>query len=140
MKLCKAITYYSQSKTNTLKIKNVSHNKKCNWNAVQVHVDPPLIPLSKGKNYGIPVKSCVKIKLCRHPTSQKSDLHGFKMVVFYNGGPEEFLLFIRKFNMTLEASEKLADNVKIQYPCTILHGELLRQFGTLSAEVGGTTS
>ena len=32
--------------------------------------------------------------------SQKSDLYEFKSALFDNGDPEEFLLFIRNFNMT----------------------------------------
>ena len=35
---------------NTLTMKNVSHKKKCNVGTVQVHVDPPPIPLTKSKN------------------------------------------------------------------------------------------
>ena len=42
--------------------------------------------------------------------------------------------------MTLEASVTLLDGVKIQYLCTLVRGEALRQFDTLSAVVGSTTS
>ena len=65
-------------------MKNVSHNKKCNWNAVQVHVDPPNILLTKIKNYTILEKYCVNIKLCRDTTSWKSDLYELKMALFDN--------------------------------------------------------
>ena len=39
-------------------------------------------------------KYFVKIKLCRDLTSEKSDLYEFKMALFNNGKPEEFLLYI----------------------------------------------
>ena len=69
-----------------------------------VHVDPPLIPLIKSKNYEKSDKYRVKIKLLRDQISQKLDLHELKMALFDNGDPEELLLFIRNFNMTLKAS------------------------------------
>ena len=77
-------------------------NKK-NWNrgTIQVHVDPPLIPLIKSKNYEKPDKARVKIKLLRDPTSQKSDPHELKMALFDNGEPEEFLLLILGFPLPL---------------------------------------
>ena len=85
-------------------------------------MDPPLIPLIKSENYEKSDKYCVKIKLLRDPTSQKSDLHELKMAFFDNGEPEEFLLFIRNFNMNLEASGMLVDIAKIQHLRTILRG------------------
>ena len=74
------------------------------------------------------------------PTSEKLDQFEFKMALFDNGKPEEFLLFIKNFNMTLEASGMLNSGAKIQYLHTLVHGEVLRQFDTLSAEVGSATS
>ena len=40
--------------------------------------------------------------------------------------------------MTLEASETLASGAKIQYLHMLVRGEVLRQFYTLSSEVGST--
>ena len=74
------------------------------------------------------------------PTSEKLDQFEFKMALFDNGKPEEFLLFIKNFNMTLEASGMLNSGAKIQYLHTLVHGEVLRQFDTLYADVGSTTS
>ena len=48
-------------------MKKVSHRKIFNTGTVQVHVDPPPIPLIKCKNYEKLDKYCVKIKLCRYP-------------------------------------------------------------------------
>ena len=63
-----------------------------------------------------------------------------KMALFDNGDPEEFLLFIRNFNTTIDASEKFVASAKIQYFCMLVQGEELCQFETLSTEVGSTTS
>ena len=52
-------------------MKNIFHKKKWNVGTVQVHVDPPLIPLIKSKNNEKLDKDCVKIKLRRYPTPQK---------------------------------------------------------------------
>ena len=38
--------------------------------------------------------------------------------------------------MTLVASGTLEAGAKVQYFCTIVHGEALRQFDSLSADVG----
>ena len=58
--------------------------------------------------------------------SEKSDLYEFKMALFGNGNPEELLLLVRNFQITLEESVALAVSVKIQYLCTLLRGEALR--------------
>ena len=42
------------------------------------------------------------------------------------------------FNITLNASGMFVAGVNIQYLCTLLPGEALRQFDMLSAEVGVT--
>ena len=52
-------------------------------------------------------KYFVKIKLCRDTTSENLDLNELKMALFDNGNLEEFLLFIKNFNMTIEASGML---------------------------------
>ena len=45
--------------------------------------------------------------------SEKSDLYEFNLTLFDNGDPEEFLLFVRKFNMNLKASQMLQAGAKI---------------------------
>ena len=53
------------------------------------------IPLIKIKNNDKSDKYFVKIKLRTDPTSGKSDLYEFKMTLFDNGDPDEFLfLFV----------------------------------------------
>ena len=103
----------------------------------QIHVEPPPTPLIKIKNGDKSDKYFVKIKLRRGPMQSLSGLYEFKMDLFDNGDPEEFLLFVQNFNMNLTASETLATESKIQYICTLVHGEALRQFYSLSADVEG---
>ena len=61
------------------------------------------------------------------------------MDLFDNGEPEEFLLFIGDFQMSLDASGTLADGANFQYLSTLVCGEALCQLDTLSAEVGSAT-
>ena len=62
-----------------------------------------------------------------------------KMALFDNGEPEEFLLFIQNFQITIEVKGMLTTCAKIQYLCTLLCGEALRKLDTLSLEVGSMT-
>ena len=62
----------------------------------------------------------------------------FVLSLFDNGKPEEFLLFVHNFNMTLAASGTLEAGTKIQYLRTLFHVEVLRQFDPLSADVEST--
>ena len=80
----------------------------------QPHVEPLPIPLIKENHDGKPDNFFVKLKLHRYPASSMSDLYEFKMSLFGNGEPEEFLLFVRNFNMTLAASEILGVGAKFQ--------------------------
>ena len=99
------------------------------------HVDPLFIPLIKENHDGKSDKDFVKIKQSRDPMSPTSDLYEFKMSLFDNGEPEEFLLFVRNFNMTLSLSGMLEEGAKYQYLHTLVRGEALHQFGLLSADV-----
>ena len=76
------------------------------------HVQPLPIPLIKENHDGKSDKYSVKLKLLRDPTLPTPDHYEFKMSLFENGDPEEFLLFVRKFNMTLAASGMLEAGAK----------------------------
>ena len=76
------------------------------------HVEPPPIPLIKEKHNGKSDKYFVKLKLLRDPTLSTSDLYEFKMSLFDNGKPEEFLLSVRNFNMNLALSGTLEADTK----------------------------
>ena len=57
------------------------------------------------------------------------------MVLFGNGNPQESLVLVRNLKMVLKDSVALAASTKIQYLCTLFHGEALCQLDTLSVEV-----
>ena len=84
-------------------------------------MEPSSIPLIKETCNGKSEEDFVKLKLRRYPTSSTSDLYAFKMSLLDHGEPEEFMLFIRNFNMTLVATGTLEMDVKIQYLCTLVH-------------------
>ena len=67
-----------------------------------------------------------------------SDLYEFKMSLFDNGETEDFLLFVRNFNMNLVVLEMLEAGAKCQYLFTIVRREALRQFDLLSTDVEST--
>ena len=78
------------------------------------HVDPSLIPLIKENHNGKSEKYFVKLKLRRDPTSSTSNLYEFKMSLFDNGEPDEFLLLVCNFNTTLAESGMLEAGEKYQ--------------------------
>ena len=102
-------------------------------------MDTHLITLIKSKNNAKSDKDSVKNKFRRDPTSEKSNLYEYKTAFFDNGYPEVFLLFVRKFHITLEALGVLTVRAKIQYLCNLLCGIALSQLDTLYVEVGSTT-
>ena len=83
-------------------MKKISHNKSQITVSVQIHVEPTHIALIKINNNEKLGKDCVKNKLRRDPTSEKSDLYEFKMALFENGKTEE-LFFLWKFQMNIKA-------------------------------------
>ena len=78
-------------------MKNVSNKKKWNIGVLQVHVEPSPTPLIKSNHDDKSEKDFVKLKLRRDPTSENSDLCKFKMGLFDNGKPVQFLLFVSNF-------------------------------------------
>ena len=70
---------------------------------------------------------------------ENSDLYDFKMALFDNDKPKEFLLLIWNFNITIKALVMLKVGANIQYLCMIVRVEALRQFGMFFAEVGSAT-
>ena len=101
-------------------MKNVLHKNNLNLGIVQVHVEPPPIPLIKSKNDEKSDKYCAEIKLRRDPTSENSYLYGFKFSLFDIGDPEGLLLFISNFNITPKASGTLVSGAKVQYVRTLV--------------------
>ena len=62
------------------------------------------------------------------------------MALSGNDDPEEFLMSMKSFKMKIEDSGTLSDISKLHYLCKILCDEALRQFDTLCAQVGSTTT
>ena len=88
---------------------------------VQVHVEPPPIPLIKINNDDKSDKYFVNIKFRSDPTSEKSDLYEFKMALFYNSDTDEFLLFVRNFNMNIKVSGALKSDAIIWWNQCVQH-------------------
>ena len=65
-------------------MKNVSHKNIWHTRAVQIRMYTLPTPLIKSENFFKAEKYCVKIKLHRYPTSEKSDMHKFKISLFGN--------------------------------------------------------
>ena len=69
---------------------NISYKNKWNAGVVQMHMEPPPIPLIKINPNDNLNKDFFEIKFLRYPTSENSYLYEFKMNLFDNGDPEEF--------------------------------------------------
>ena len=119
-------------------MKNISSKKGWMTGMTHPHVEPQPIPLIQETHNGKSEKYFVKIKLRRDNTSCTLDIYEFKMSLFDNDKLEEFLLFVCNFNMTPEASGTMAAGAKIQYLLTLVRGEALHQFDSLSADVEST--
>ena len=61
------------------------------------------------------------------------------MVLFDNRETKDFLLFVKSFQMTLEASGTIFAGSNIHYLYMLINGEALHQIDTFSSEVGITT-
>ena len=119
-------------------MKIVLHKKVWGVDTNPGHVEPPLIPLVRETSTGKSDGDYVKLKLCRYPTSSTLDIYEFRMSLFKHGKPEELLLFLQIFQMTLAATGTLDTEAKVQYLCTLFHGEALNQFDLMSADVKDT--
>ena len=72
-----------------------------------MNVEPTQIQLIQSKNDDKYDRYFINIKLRRDPTSEKLNLYELKMAFFDNNDPEELLLFVCNFNMTLKKSVTL---------------------------------
>ena len=97
-------------------------------------MEPPPIPLIKSRHDDKLDKDFVKLKICSDTTSEKLDIYEYKMALFGNGEPDEFLLFVCNFNMNLEASGMMETSTKVQYLHTLVSGEALHQFDSMSVD------
>ena len=119
-------------------MKNISYKKGWILGTNPAHVEPPLIPLIKEIFTGKSDEDFLKLKVCIYPLSSMSNLYEFKMSLFEHGHPEEFLLFMQNFNMTLTSTGTLNMDSEINNLCTLVRGEVLHQFDLLYADVENT--
>ena len=63
------------------------------------------------------------------------ELYDFRKSLFYHGKLEEFLSFIRNFQMTLAATVTIETEVKVHYLRILVCGEVLRKFYLLGTDV-----
>ena len=119
-------------KTKTGTIKNVFCRNK--WTAAETEqpMEPTPTPFTKIKHDDKSDRDFVKLKLHRDPMSNKSELYEFKISLFDNGNTEEVLLFVCTFNMNLETTGTPETATKVQYFRTLVCGEALCQFDSLS--------
>ena len=82
-------------------MKKVFHKKGWGMETNTVNLEPPLIPLIKETSTGKSDGDYVKLKLRRDLKYSTLDLYEFIMSLFDHVKPEEFLLFVRNFQMTL---------------------------------------
>ena len=102
--------------------KNVSHKNTWISGVTQAHVVPPPTPPIKIKHGSNSDKYFINLKFHGYPTSDSSEFYEFKMALFDNGNPKEFLLFVINFNIALAASGMLATGAKSQYLHNLVNG------------------
>ena len=95
-------------------MKNVLHKKGWGVDTSLSHVDPPPIPLMKKTSTDKSDGYCVKLNLRRYPTYRTPVLYEFWMPLFEHGETEEFLLFMKNFQMILAARATLETKAKVQ--------------------------
>ena len=114
---------------------NFFHKKGCSTDTNSARLEPLPIPLIKETYTGKSDGDYVKLKLHRYPTSGTLEIYEFMMSLFDHGNPEEFLLFVRNFEMTLAATGMLEMKAKVHYLRMLVRGGALRQFDLLSTYV-----
>ena len=77
--------------------------------------------MSTGKSYGY----YVQLKLRIDPTSSTSEIYEFMMSLFDHVKPDEFILLVWNFKMTLAATGIMETEAKIQYLITLVCGKAL---------------
>ena len=102
----------------------ILHKKGWGADTNTEHVYSTTIPLVKEMSTGKSYWDYVKLNLCGYPTSSTLDPYKFRMFLFDHGKPEEFLLFVKNFQMNLAATGTLETEAKIQYLRTLVRGEV----------------
>ena len=121
-------------------MEKILNNKGWIYGAVQINVETPTIPTIRG-NIDKKLQKCyVKTKFCINTTSGTSEMYEFKIDLFDNGDTEEFLLFQRNYQITIESTGSITMGEKIQYVHTWLLGEYLLGYETLYKQTGNSNT
>ena len=103
-------------------MKIVSHRIRWLLEVIQVNVNPPPIYLIIWYIERKTEKYFIKIKLHRNYTSVMSDVYEYKMTLFENWEPEEFLQMIWNYETSIRSPGDTSETGKNQYLSTLLHG------------------
>ena len=101
MTLCKEIYLISQTKTNQWNHEESFPQEQVESGGITNARGSSTNPLIKSNQNDKSGKDFVKLKLRRDQTSAKSNPYEFEIDFFDNGELEDFLLFVRNFNMPL---------------------------------------
>ena len=74
------------------------------------------------------------------PASTTSETYELKVQTFENGKPEEFLHMMKDFKTGIDGKATLSATRKIQFICTMLRREALREFDVITGHVGITNN
>ena len=74
----------------------------------------------------------------RKPDLAASDMNELKMATFKDGQPEEFLALLNNLKITINGTGNTPVEVQMNYLCTMLCEEALREFEELSSQNNGT--
>ena len=103
-------------------MKIILHKKGWVTDTNPAHVEPHSIPLIKETSTGKSDGDYLKLKLRRYFTSSTSALYELRMSLFDHGKPEEFLLLIQNFQMTLASTGTIETEEEVQHLRTLVHG------------------
>ena len=137
--LVKHVRHFSKSLrvtpiSSSMKLRN---NKWLNTD-VQARIDPPKTPLLKVTTGKTEETHIIKNKMHQNPVSATYETHNLKVQKFENGEPEEFLQMMKDFRTGIDGTGTNSASVKIQFLCTMLYGEPLREFDVIANQVGST--
>ena len=111
---------------------NVSMKKNLIHRNIQSHVEPPYITLvNNGVGANNYYSGCIRVNNFINSASYASNNYLYKLELFENVEPEEFLPFVRGYWNTLEATGKMPFIGQFQYLRTLIRVESLHHFETL---------
>ena len=74
------------------------------------------------------------------PSSAASETYNINMNTFDYGKPEEFLAFLKSFNIASDGTGTTSPRIRIDYLHTMLRGQALRELNEVQIQYGGLTN